>query len=231
MFVEFRSTALLLLFWIFVAIIPAAVARETPHALRIENSLPVWQIFIAYGIATLFSLSSRPTSRDPVKEEWIPGQARNDNNRRRIIMMSLCGLIYALSFSYFWHNYMNHYPTEYSGEWQYGYREAIQFVSPVRNSYKSIVMTESIGRPYMYVLFYEQYDPSAARQDIKGTFDAAGFYNVTALGKYRFVREGIGELEKGVLYILPPNQVPTAAHILKTVTLLNGVPVLVIFDT
>ena len=42
--------AALLLWWIIAAIIPAATARETPHALRILNSLPTWHIFVAYGI-------------------------------------------------------------------------------------------------------------------------------------------------------------------------------------
>ncbi|MBI3576797.1 glycosyltransferase family 39 protein [Candidatus Gottesmanbacteria bacterium] len=197
-----RSIAWLLLWWIIAAIVPAAVARETPHALRIENSLPVWQVFIAYALLHV---------------------------RKKILMVLVIGA-YVFSFSYFWHNYFNHYPAEYSGEWQYGYREAIRFIQPIKGNYQSIVLTESIGRPYMYVLFYELYDPNAARRDIKGNFDAAGFYNVTGLGKYRFVREGAGDLQKQTLYILPPAQVPGSAHILQTIPLLNGQPQLVIFD-
>ncbi len=198
-----RQVAWLLVWWIVAAIIPAAVARETPHALRIENSLPAWMIFIAYGIATKV--------------------------KSNLVLIAYC-LLSITSVSYFWHNYFNHYATEYSGEWQYGYREAIRFIQPIKANYQSVVMTEFIGRPYMYVLFYEKYDPTAARHDVIGSFDAAGFYNVIGLGKYRFVREGIGELEKGTLYILHPNQVPAGAHILKIIPLFNGLPALVVFD-
>lgn len=210
LFVEFRSVAVLLLFWIIAAIIPAAVARETPHALRIENSLPVWQIIIAYAIISNFKFQI-------------------SNWKKRLVVILIIGA-YLFNFSYFWHNYFNHYATEYSGEWQYGYREAINYIQPIKNAYQSIVLTESIGRPYMYVLFYEQYDPNTSRLDIRGFFDAAGFYNVTGLGKYRFIRDQIGELQKNTLYVVPPYQLPDGAHILKTVPYLNGSPALIVFD-
>jgi hypothetical protein len=45
LFLSYPGVGLLLVYWIIAAIIPAATARETPHALRILNSLPTWQIF------------------------------------------------------------------------------------------------------------------------------------------------------------------------------------------
>ena len=36
--------------WLLAGIIPAATARETPHALRIEGVLPTFQILVAYGL-------------------------------------------------------------------------------------------------------------------------------------------------------------------------------------
>jgi len=38
---------------IILGIIPAGVARETPHALRIETTLPMFQILSAYGFITI----------------------------------------------------------------------------------------------------------------------------------------------------------------------------------
>ena len=40
--------------WLLVGIVPAATARETPHALRIETTLPTWQIISALGIVSFF---------------------------------------------------------------------------------------------------------------------------------------------------------------------------------
>ncbi len=210
MFISERKNAWFLLFWLIAAIIPAATARETPHALRIEDSLPTWQVFIAFGIITFITRF-------------------RSINKKKIIIVGII-VLYITNFSYYLSNYYSHYAKEYSGEWQYGYREAIQFIQPIKNQYNSIVMTENIGRAYAYVLFYEQYNPEQLWKAIDASFDAAGFYNVYGLGTYRFVKEGIGEGKLKTLYILGPKDVPAGVRILKTITLLNGEPVLIIFD-
>ncbi len=210
MFAKEKKNAWFLLFWLIAAIIPAATARETPHALRIEDSLPTWHLFIAFGIITLVS-----------KFRSI--------NKKKIIVIGII-VFYIANFSYYLSNYYSHYAKEYSGEWQYGYREAIRFIQPIKNQYNSIVMTENIGRPYAYVLFYEQYNPEQFWKTVDASFDASGFYNVYGFDGYRFVKEGIGEAKSKTLYILGPKDVPAGIRILKTITLLNGEPVLVIFD-
>lgn len=204
-----RSAASLLLFWVLAAIVPAATARETPHALRIENTLPTWQVFIAVGIWSVIE--------------------RFQSQKTKLFFGIILTSLYIMSFFYFMHNYYNHYAREFSGEWQYGYREAIRFIETQKNNYDQIVMSESIGRPYMYVLFYEKYDPHQLASNIKSSFDEVGFYNVTGLGKYTFIRGGIGEMHPKTLYILSPQFVPNNARVLKTINLLNGNPVLVIF--
>ena len=124
---------------------------------------------------------------------------------------------------------MNHYANEYSGEWQYGYKQAIEKIQSLKNKYNTVVLSENIGRPYMYVLFYEKVDPTSVRQNIEGAFDAEGFYNVTGLGKYTFAR-GVESFEKDTLYVLTPREVPIGARVLDSIKLLNGTPGLVIFD-
>ncbi len=209
MFAKEKKNAWFLLFWLIAAIIPAATARETPHALRIEDSLPTWHLFIAFGMVSLVSIFR--------------------SNTKKILVAGIV-ILYVMNFSYYLSNYYSHYAKEYSGEWQYGYREAIRFIQPIKNQYNSIVMTENIGRPYAYVLFYEQYNPEQFWKTVDASFDAAGFYNVYGFDRYRFVKEGIGEAKSKTLYILGPKDVPAGVRILKTIPLLNGEPVLVIFD-
>jgi 4-amino-4-deoxy-L-arabinose transferase-like glycosyltransferase len=201
--------ALVLSVWLLGAIIPAAVARETPHALRIENSLPVWQVFTAAGIV----------------------YALNSLKRYRTYFLVLIGFSYVFWVGYFLHNYFLHYPREFSGEWQYGYREAIRYAETVKGRYDTIVVSDSIGRPYMYTLFYGRYEPEYFWKTRNSGFDAAGFYNVKGFGKYRFTDVGTGSYPGRVLYVMPPKLVPPGANILETVRLLNGNPVLLIFDS
>ena len=205
------KTAWLLAFWLIASIIPAATARETPHALRIENGLPVFIIFVSAGLYGFFlKLKGKST--------------------KNILIIFIC-ILYLGNILYYLHNYYIHYPQEYSGEWQYGYREALAFTSLHKDDYSKIVITEAIGRPYMYTLFYEKFDPVKFWQTRDDFFDAAGFYHVNGFDKYRFVAEGVKNWEKKTLYILKPNEVPTGANILYTVNQLDGNPTLVIFDT
>lgn len=200
----------LLLWWLIASIIPAAVARETPHALRIENGLPVWIIVTAYGVITgIMGISKR---------------------NFRLLFAVFYFLLLGSNFGYFWHTYMIHYPKEFSGEWQYGYREAIRFAESVKGSYDTIVLTDSIGRPYMYTLFYGAYDLPYFLNTKDASFDAAGFYNVYGFGKYRFVKGPVKIYPGRVLYVLSANDVPAGAHVVKTVPLLNGNPMLVLFE-
>lgn len=202
LFRDYPSVGWLLLWWLLVSIAPTAVARETPHALRIENTLPVFMIFTAYGLAS----------------------------RKKLFFSIFITLLFIGNFLYFWHTYMTHYPKEYSGEWQYGYKQAINVAKKYDTEYDTIVLTESIGRPYIYALFYgsvplQQFD---ATKD--ASFDSAGFYNVYGFDKYRFTREGIGDYKGRTLYILPPKDVPPGANVKETISLLNGTQILVAFE-
>jgi 4-amino-4-deoxy-L-arabinose transferase-like glycosyltransferase len=208
-FTYFRREALFLLFWLLTAIIPAATARETPHALRILNSLPVWHIWIGFGLVTFLSTIVQ--------------------NRKRIITIVVC-LGYMVSISYYIHNYYVHYPRMYSNEWQYGYKQALEYVRSHDTEYKKIYLTESIGRAYMYTLFYSHYDPAQYLKLKKSYFDAAGFYHVDGFDKYIFTSVAPTALEDSSLYIFPPGQMPEGAIVRKTIPLLNGDPVLVLFD-
>lgn len=210
LFLRFPAITGLLVWWLLVSIVPAAVARETPHALRTENTLPVWLIFTGFGIAMVIE--------------------RLAAYKKKVFFTAILVAAFTLNFAYFWHNLMIHYPKEYSGEWQYGYKNAIQLAIDVRDQYDTIVLTESIGRPYIYALFYEQYDPERFWKTRDASFDAAGFYNVYGFDTYRFTQLGVGSYPGKVLYILSPKDVPTNARIVETIRLLNGNPVLVAFE-
>ena len=189
--------------WIVFALLPAGVARETPHALRIANSLPVWQIFIAYGAVSFL--------------------------KKRTLHIAYC-LFLIVSFSYFWHNYFNHYAKEYSTEWQYGYKEAIAKVKQLEGDYNRIVITEGYGRSYMYTLFFTQTDPETYVADKRSTFDAAGFYHVFGFGKYEFRENGTGSIERGTLYMATPKETPEQIRVFEIIKRPNGEPAFIVFD-
>jgi 4-amino-4-deoxy-L-arabinose transferase-like glycosyltransferase len=195
--------------WLLIGIIPAATARETPHALRIEASLPMFQIISAYGFIMLLSLVKR---------------------FKNLITVVLIGLL-LINLAYFCHDYFAHYPAEFSGEWEYGYQQSIAYVQSVEKNYDNIQITNELGRPYIYYLFYTQTLPADYRKTAVIHRDAFGFVTVEAFGKYLFPDNYNYTLSKSkkVLYINTPYNLPKNKKVLKTFYLLNGQPVLVAY--
>jgi hypothetical protein len=212
MFLKEPRIALLLLWWLIAGIIPAAAARETPHALRILNTLPTWQIFIAYGIVETFQSIQNP-------------------RRRSFLAVIILGG-YLWSVAYYLHNYFVHYPREYASEWQYGYREAIHEIKDIYKNYDEVRITGKIGRPYMYTLFYLQFDPEEYFKTKRSYFDASGFYHVDGFANFVFGSNTQSEHEspgRKVLIIEDVQRYPGTGA-LSVVRLPNGDPTLVIYE-
>lgn len=198
--------------WLVVGIIPAGFARETPHALRIESSLPTFQIITAIGLYHfgVFLMKLK-------------------NQKAKLISFSLLGFVILFNFIYFSHNYFFHYSQEFSGEWQYGYKESISYVSSVQHQYKNIYVTESLGRPYIYYLFYQQYDPLMFRKQADIFREVFGFVHVKSYSKFNFT-DTISEIEDAQsLFISTPDEKPENANVLKEFRLLNGHIALVVY--
>ena len=195
--------------WLLVGIIPAATAEQTPHALRIEAALPTFQILSAYGFIVLISMLKR---------------------FRKIAVGVLLVLLFC-NFIYFYHDYFAHYSSEFSGEWQYGYKDSINYVKNVEKNYDYIQITNALGRPYIYYLFYTKTDPNYFRETAVIKRDPFGFVTVEKFGKYLFPTNYDYSLSKTkkVLYINTPYKLPSNIKILKTFYLLNGQPVLVAY--
>lgn len=203
----------LVVFWLLLGIVPAATARETPHALRIESTLPTWQILTAFGVVEFWQLVKR--------------QKKLINYGLRITIL---GLI-VIGFVYFQHGYWRHYPAEFSGEWQYGYKEAINFVKSVENNYDRVYFTDALGRPYIYFLFYLQKDPRQFWQEAEIKRDAYGFVKVRGFGQYCFFNvEARPALEAGLLVVDLPQNLPESAKKVQSFHLLNGQKILVAYE-
>ena len=208
------SIGLFLLYWLCMAIVPAAVARETPHALRTLNSLPTWQIFVAYGIIQCINYELRITNWKVI----------------RYSLFAIFLLCYSFSVMYYLHSYYIHYPKEFSGEWQYGYKQALAYVHPLEQSYDAIYMAESIGRPYMYTLFYNHVDPNVFFSSKTDSFDTAGFYHVYGFANYHFVKDMPTVCSGTCLFIADAGSQIKEFKKLETIYLLNGKPILEIYE-
>lgn len=196
---------------LIIGIVPAAFARETPHALRIETTLPSFQILTALGVLTFFS------SIKTLKKFYVSR-----------IMVVFFVLIVCGNFTYFLHSYFVHYANEFSGEWQYGYKESVAYVEGVKNDYKNIYISEELGRPYIYYLFYTKYPPAEFARNARIFRETYGFVHVLSYENLHFVddfKEAYQDRDKS-LFISGPDIVPPGASTKKNFYLLNGKEVL-----
>jgi len=202
--------------WILIGIAPAATARETPHALRIASTLPMFQLLTAYG---LIQITTQILA----------------NKKLLVSGMFLVLLTIAVSgnFVFFLHNYFFHYSREFSREWQYGYKEAIAYTESVKNKYDLIYFTEELGRPYIYLLFYGKYNPEYFQKNSVVEREALGFVNVRQVGNYIFVKNpgSIAEKSDGKNLIVDiPASVPEGSKIVHRIHALNDTTVFVMYE-
>ncbi len=67
-------------------------------------------------------------------------------------------IIYSITFLYIFDLYFVHAPAKIAFEFNYGYKQAIEFYNKYPG--KRLVMTDVLGQPYIYYLFYTKYDPA-----------------------------------------------------------------------
>lgn len=191
----FGKKTLPLFFLLLVGIIPASIAKETPHALRTASVLPAYQIFTAVGL-------------------WFSVKRIK---KIRFIFIAGTSLIFIFNIFYYLHFYYIHYPRDWNGQWQYGYKEAVKTASEVENSFDYILVTESLGRPYIYFLFYNKIDPVYYIKSREANRDWFGFWYIHGFGKYRFGLNQLPNLNGKILLIGTESETKNYNNILKTI--------------
>lgn len=207
-----RKDKIFLFGWLLLAPVAAATARETPHALRSETFIPVYEIFAALGAVLLFEKLKR-------KKVFY-------------LSISITVMIMMYYLVNFLHSYYIHMPPNYSQDWQYGYKQAVMQAESLKDKYDQIIFSPIQGRAYIYVLWYGKYTPQEfwAKGLVKR--DAFGFYNVDAFGKYTFASPSsfANVTGKKVLYIGGENEIPKDSRVLSKIYFLDSSVSFIIAD-
>lgn len=129
-------------FWLLIAPLPAAITRDAIQGVRSLNMVLPLMILIGGGFYQIFLWLQKP---------------------KKILAVAIAlvlALFYFSSVAYSLEQYFYHYPLQSSKDWQYGYKQVIQKVYPLKNNYEKIIFTSEYGQPYIYWLFYGQYPPA-----------------------------------------------------------------------
>ena len=91
-----------------------------------------------------------------------------------VALTLILAVFYLFSVAYYLEQYFYHYPLQSSKYWQYGYKQVVQEVYPLRNNYEKIIFTAEYGQPYIYWLFHGEYSPHEYQLKASLTENAAG---------------------------------------------------------
>jgi len=214
-----RKNLGLILLWMAVSVIPAGTARETPHALRIISILPTYQIVTAYGLYKFTTKIKTLSGSFTSGESLDAGHTRGVFSAYRFIIPIICFLL-SVNIFYYLHLYFVHFPLDWSGEWQYGYKQMVDYVKSVEAGYDEVYITNSLGRPYIYFAFYNQIPLEQFLREKMAKRDWYGFWEVQALGKIKF--EGQAESGKHVLVVTSPDKLPGDFRLLQMIKSPSG---------
>lgn len=133
----------LLFAWVFLAFIPVAATNDSiPHALRTLVAAPFYQLISGLGFVFSFKW---------FKKISIPF---------KIISIIILVIAVLANIAFYLYQYYFIYPVNYSRDWQYGYKQVVNYIGEHKDQYDEIVFTRHYGEPHMFTLFYLNYDPA-----------------------------------------------------------------------
>ncbi len=139
-----KSSFLFLIIWWIIALLPASVPQDTPHALRSLNALTPLVLIIGYGTTHLSKQLTSFFSKYKIKisQNWI------------IIFIS--GIL-LMNFTFYFHDYLAHYPKRSAPEWQEGYKELATTLIEYKNDVDAVYIEPFDDRFYLWVMAYGPY--------------------------------------------------------------------------
>ncbi len=206
----------LLIAWILLSIVPVSITNDSiPHALRTLIAAPFYQLIIAFGLYQSWLYLNK-------KDHWfVP-----------VSVSLLCGTV-LISLAIYLANFYLIYPVKYSKDWQYGYKQVVNYLVANQSKYDEIVFSRTYGEPHMFTLFYSQYDPAKFQTNPNlNRFETYDWVRVLNFDKYYF--PDLGDLGtkyadivnqnpgKKLLFIGKPGDFPDSLPRLLTVNFLNG---------
>lgn len=213
-----RKTKLVILGWFLLAPVPAMITSGVPHAVRTLNFLPMFQVFVAFGLVYAFLFIER--------------------FRREGVLQSFSGVfIYfiflgAVSFNitFYLNQYFVQQNYETSKDWLYGYENAVQIVNQHEGKFDKIIVSNQppLDQSYMFFLFYNSYPPKKYQSESQDS--SGGFRENHIFGKYEFrpLGDALGNASPNFLYVGRPSDFPAGIETLGRVNYLDGTPAIFI---
>lgn len=212
---EFTKTSALIIGWLLLSPVAAALTLDPPQALRPNPMIIAIVLLAVVGFKRINGLLS-----------WL-------------------ALILFVFFSlWFLKTYWYQYSYQYSQSWQYGYFQALDYISKNSDKYQNVFITKRLGEAHIYYAFYNRTDPKvlqpggdSIRYQKSDWFWTDKINNVYFINDWdipttkvtKLKLESGGEVDTtGGLLVTSPAKVPQNAKVLEVIRFLDGEPVFII---
>jgi len=200
----------IILVWLLLSPLAAAMTFQTPHALRAHNMVIPLTVIISLGMYSIFN--------KPIK----------------IALGVLLFTIYLWQFGDYWNKYYVRYPLEYPAAWEYGFKELVSYTESVKDRYSKILVTDKYDQPYILFLFYSLYDPAEFQgNNVLTPRDKYNFSTVLDFDKYHFERfswDKVRNQRSSLIVAAPEDVLDQGANVIKTINFPNGLPFVKIIE-
>lgn len=191
----------LILWWLLMAPVAAALTFQAPHALRAQNMVIPLVIISAYGFSLLTHIKARPA-------------------------LYVILLLMVWNIGRYFEMYYFHMSKMYPYSSQYGVKELVAYLIDNEGKYKDVVVTNRYDQPYILVLFYLKYPPEKFQvSHTLSSRDEYGFSTVEDFDNYHFASVDFDSLKPqypGSYIIGTPEEIPNEANVIKKIYGENG---------
>ena len=130
---------LFILFWLVLAPVPSILSRDPVHGVRSLHMVIPMIIILSVAVRSLYVNFSK--------------------NLFYKISILLFVAVYFLNYIYYLDAYFVHLPKHNAKYWEYGYREAVEYLKESGLDSRQVVFQQSYDQPFIYFLFYGKLDP------------------------------------------------------------------------
>lgn len=180
----------LIVWWFFVAPIAASITKDAPHTNRMFAIFPMLSIAVALGIY------------------WTVTCFRQ--NLFRNITMVTIAVFFVGNIGLYLDRYFVHFPRNEGKNWGIGFKKLSEVLEREPFKDKKVVITHPETSPYIFLLFYQRYDPKKYQESaVRYSPTEDGFVHVASFDRYEFRDSNLAVdlMESHTVMVAKPSEV------------------------